>query len=101
MFITIDDFIVSFVSDDIPPNDQGQTDQAQVDWAINAAMGTADAYQAGHLICVAERPDNELGYTHTVNVVGWYRLPVVPGGIELNGWYSGNNVSASSTYRVG
>lgn len=44
MSITIEDFIVAFGSDYIPLNDQGQTDQAQVDWAINGATGTADAY---------------------------------------------------------
>ncbi|WP_134678010.1 hypothetical protein [Ectopseudomonas khazarica] len=100
MSITIEDFIVAFGSDYIPLNDQGQTDQAQVDWAINAATGTADAYQAGDLICVAQRPGNELGYTHTVNVIGRYKLPVRPAGVMLNGWYSGNNVSKSSTYQI-
>lgn len=44
MSITIEDFIVAFGSDDIPLNDQGQPDQAKVDWAINAALGTAHAY---------------------------------------------------------
>ncbi|MGG2396315.1 phage protein Gp36 family protein [Pseudomonas sp. SH1-B] len=44
MTITIDDFIVAFGSDDIPLNDAGQPDQAKVDWAINAALGTAHAY---------------------------------------------------------
>ena len=44
MTITIDDFIVAFGRDDIPLNDHGQPDQAKVDWAINAALGTAHAY---------------------------------------------------------
>lgn len=44
MTITIDDFIVAFGSDDIPETPEGQPDQAKVDWAINAALGTADAY---------------------------------------------------------
>lgn len=49
MSTTIEDFIVAFGGDDIPLNDQGQTDQGKarqgkVDWAINAAQGTAHAY---------------------------------------------------------
>lgn len=42
----------------------------------------------------------ETSDTHTVNVIGRYKLPVVPAGVMLNGWYSGNNVSSSSTYRI-
>lgn len=44
MTITIEDFIVAFGSDDIPLNDNGQPDQTKVDWSINAAIGTAQAY---------------------------------------------------------
>ncbi|MGK8437202.1 phage protein Gp36 family protein [Ectopseudomonas hydrolytica] len=44
MTITIEDFIVAFGRDDIPETPEGQPDQAKVDWAINAALGTADAY---------------------------------------------------------
>lgn len=44
MTITIEDFIVAFGSDDIPLNDEGQPNQQKVDWAINAALGTANAY---------------------------------------------------------
>lgn len=41
---TIEDFIVAFGCDDIPLNDEGQPDQTKVDWSINAALGTANAY---------------------------------------------------------
>ncbi|WP_145279524.1 phage protein Gp36 family protein [Pseudomonas sp. URMO17WK12:I11] len=44
MTITIEDFIVAFGSDDIPLAPDGQPDQAKVDWSINAALGTANAY---------------------------------------------------------
>ncbi|AXQ47718.1 DUF1320 domain-containing protein [Stenotrophomonas rhizophila] len=44
MTITIEDFVVAFGSDDIPRNPDGELDQAKVEWAINAAIGTADAY---------------------------------------------------------
>lgn len=44
MTITIEDVIVGFGSDDIPLNPGGQPDQAKVDWAINAVLGTANAF---------------------------------------------------------
>lgn len=44
MTITIEDVIVAFGSDDIPLNPGGQPDQAKVDWAINAVLGTANAF---------------------------------------------------------
>lgn len=44
MAISIEDFILAFGSDDIPRNVEGQPDQAKVEWAINAALGTANAY---------------------------------------------------------
>lgn len=44
MSITIEDFIVAFGSDDIPQNPDGHNDLAKVTWAINAALGTANAY---------------------------------------------------------
>ncbi|MBF8755514.1 phage protein Gp36 family protein [Pseudomonas guariconensis] len=44
MTITIEDFIAAFGRDDIPLNEEGQHDQAKVDWSINAAIGTAHAY---------------------------------------------------------
>lgn len=44
MNIRLEDFIVAFGSDDIPRNPDGELDRAKVEWAINAAIGTADAY---------------------------------------------------------
>ncbi|HHM5016621.1 TPA: phage tail protein [Pseudomonas aeruginosa] len=38
--------------------------------------------------------------TLTVSVTGRYKLPVVPGRVMLNGWLAGNDISASSTYRI-
>ncbi|QLF20663.1 GTA baseplate fiber-binding domain-containing protein [Pseudomonas aeruginosa] len=38
--------------------------------------------------------------TFTGSVTGRYKLPVVPGRVMLNGWLAGNDVSASSTYRI-
>jgi len=38
--------------------------------------------------------------TLTVSVMGRYKLPVVPGRVMLNGLLAGNEVSASSTYRI-
>lgn len=36
----------------------------------------------------------------TTSVTGRYKLPVVPGRVMLNGWLAGNDVSASTTYRI-
>ena len=38
--------------------------------------------------------------TLTTSVAGRYKLPVVPGRVMLNEWLAGNDVSASSTYRI-
>lgn len=38
--------------------------------------------------------------TFTGSVTGRYKLPVVTGRVLLNGWCVGNDVSASSTYRI-
>lgn len=42
----------------------------------------------------------EFSETLGVSVVGRYKLPVVPGRVMVNGWLAGNDVSASSTYRI-
>lgn len=73
-------------------------DQAPITSAIAYPSGSVQAKLLTYTNNDAMTEDESA--TFTGSVTGRYKPPVVTGRVLLNGWRAGNDVSASSTYRI-